>query len=427
MSDLRTAAVSRPDVRGQPAGPFDRPLTSYYLLLACTGLLLGIGLVMVLSTSPAFELDQGGPPYGIFIKQFAGAVAGLAGMWLLSRTPPRVFRAIAYPAMLAAIGSLLIVLAFGSTVDGAERWIQVGPVQLQPSEFAKLAFLLWGADLLARRARRGQLGDLRMLLVPLLPGAALIALLVMLGHDIGTTFLLLVILLALLWVIGTPGRLFLCMLGLLAFALLLLVFTTKYANSRLAVYLSQGGSPTGPDMQKIQGLRAIGSGGLFGVGLGNSLHKWGWVPADTNDFIFAILGEELGLVGTVCVVLLYGGLAYAGLRVARRVGEPFMRLAAAAATAWIVTQALVNISSVVGLLPPIGVPLPLISAGLSSLLSTLAAIGMLLSFARREPGAQEALAAAGPGPIRRLLRGGRSAGNLGGSRSGTWRTGAERT
>ena len=269
-------------------------------------------------------------------------------------------------------------------------------VQIQPSEFAKLALLLWGADLLARKEQLRQLNNWRTLLIPLLPGTAVLAMLVMLGDDLGTTFVLLVILLALLWVIGTPARLFACILGLILFALVVLVIVQPYRLARLTGYLSQAGGPTGPNQQGIQGKYAIGSGGLFGVGLGNSKEKWGWVPNATNDFIFAILGEELGLIGTVCVVLLYGGLAFAGLRIARRMTDPFMRLAAAGATAWILVQALVNISAVVGLLPITGVPLPLISAGLSSLLASMAAIGMLLCFARREPGAREALAMAGP-------------------------------
>jgi cell division protein FtsW len=315
-------------------------------------------------------------------------------MWLLARTPPRLLRAIAYPLLLATIAGLMLVLAFGTSVYGAERWIAVAGIQVQPSEFAKLALLLWGADLLARKEKLGQLNDWRTLLVPLLPGAAVLAMLVMLGDDLGTTFLLLVILLALLWVIGTPGRLFAGILGLILFALLVLIVVQPYRIERLTGYLSQGGGPTGPNQQGIQGKWAIGSGGLFGVGLGDSKEKWGWVPNATNDFIFAILGEELGLVGTVCVVLLYGGFAFAGLRIARRMTDPFMRLAAAGATAWILVQALVNICAVVGLLPITGVPLPLISAGLSSLLAPMAAIGILLSFARREPGAREALAMA---------------------------------
>lgn len=375
--------------------PLDRPLTSYYLIIGTSGLLLAIGLVMVLSTSSAAELNAGHSPYSLFVKQLLGVGIGLPMIWVLSRTRPQLLRVMAYPLLLAAMASLVLVLAFGTSLYGAERWIQIAGIQIQPSEFAKLALLLWGADLLARKEKLRQLNNWRTLLIPLLPGAAVLAMLVMLGDDLGTTFLLLVILLALLWVIGTPGRLFACILGLIVFALLVLIVVQPYRVERLTGYLSQAGGPTGPDQQGIQGKWAIGSGGLFGVGLGDSKEKWGWVPNATNDFIFAILGEELGLIGTVCVVLLYGGFAFAGLRIARRMTDPFMRLAAAGATAWILVQALVNISAVVGLLPITGVPLPLISAGLSSLLATMAAIGMLLSFARREPGAQEALAMAG--------------------------------
>ena len=374
----------------------DRPLTSYYLLIGTSGLLLAIGLVMVLSTSAASQLDAGGSPYSVFAKQLLGAGAGLAVIVVLVKIPVRLLRAVAYPLLLGTMAGLAMVLAFGTSAYGAERWITVGPVQVQPSEFAKLALLLWGADLLARKEALGQLRDARTLLIPLLPGAAILAMLVMLGDDLGTTFLLLVILLALLWVIGTPVRLFVGLLGLVLFALVVLVIVQPYRLQRLTGYLSPSANPVGQNQQGIQGKWALGSGGLFGVGLGNSMEKWGWVPNATNDFIFAILGEELGLIGTVCVVLLYGGFAYAGLRVARRMTDPFMRLAAAGATAWIVVQALVNISAVVGLLPITGVPLPLVSAGLSSLLASMAAIGMLLSFARREPGAQEALAEVAP-------------------------------
>jgi cell division protein FtsW len=303
---------------------------------------------------------------------------------------------------------ILVLVGFGQTTNGAERWISIAGIQLQPSEFAKLALLIWAADLLARKDELKQLNDWRALLVPLLPGSAVLAMLVMLGDDLGTTFVLLVILLTLLWVIGTPGRLFACMLGLIVFALLVLIVVEPYRAVRLTEFLNQTGTAVGKNMQPIQGKYAIGSGGLFGVGLGKSMQKWGWVPNASSDFIFAILGEELGLVGTTVVVFLYGGLAYAGLRVARRMTSPFMRLAAAGITVWIVVQALVNICAVVGLLPITGVPLPLISQGLSSLLVTMAAIGVLLALARREPGAREALAAAGPGLAARLARSFRS-------------------
>jgi len=393
-----SAAGLRPRVAAGLAS-LDRPLTSYYLILGTSGLLLAVGLVMVLSTSSASQLDSGGSPYSVFLKQLFGVLAGLVIMWVLAHMPPRLLRSVAYPLLLAAIAGLILVLAFGPDIAGVRRWIAVGGIQLQPSEFAKLAFLIWGADLLARKESLGQLNDWRTLLIPLLPGAAVVGLLVILGDDLGTTFLLLVILLALLWVIGTPARLFVGILGLVLFALVLLIKVAQYRSGRITGFLN----PTlSNNWQLVQGKYAIGSGGFFGVGLGDSQLKWGWVPNDDTDFIFAILGEELGLIGTGCVVLLYAGLAYAGLRVARRVADPFMRLAAAGATAWIVVQALVNVSAVIGLLPITGVPLPLISQGLSSVLATMAAIGMLLCFARAEPGAREALAMAAPRWRRRL-------------------------
>ena len=199
---------------------------------------------------------------------------------------------------------------------GATRYLEIGPIPFQPSELAKLAFLLWGADLLARKEKLRQLDDWRHLLIPLLPGAGLLCMLVMLGDDLGTTFLLLVIFLALLWVVGTPIRLYAGILGMIGLVLLILIVVAGYRSQRLSMFLHPQGSPTGADMQAIQGKWAVGSGGWFGVGLGASRQKWGWVPNDTTDFIFAILGEELGLVGTLCVSLLYGGLAFAGLRIA---------------------------------------------------------------------------------------------------------------
>ena len=410
-------APGEPGARARPAGPagaprrwparlaaaFDRPLTSYYLILGITILLLALGLVMVLSTSSVQQLDAGGSPYSPFQHQLLGVVLGIPCMWLAARSKPTLFRAAAYPLMFLAILGLLITPLIGQASGGAVREIQLGPFPVQPSEAAKFAFLLWGADLLARKEKLGQLVESRHLLIPLLPGAGILCMLVMLGDDLGTTFVMLLIFLALLWVIGTPLRLYGGMLALIGLVLLILIVVAKYRFQRLTAFLNPQGGPTGPDMQSIQGKWAVGSGGWFGVGLGASRQKWGWVPDDTTDFIFAIIGEELGLVGTLCVCTLYGGLAYAGLRIARRVQDTFVRLAAAGATAWIVGQAVVNIGAVLVLLPITGVPLPLVSYGLSSLLVTMVALGMLMSFAKLEPGADHALAAAGPGPARRVL------------------------
>jgi cell division protein FtsW len=383
----------------------DRPLTSYYLIIGITALLLGLGLVMVLSTSSVQDLAEGLPPYSDFKKQLLGACFGLPVMYFAARSPTRLFRAVAYPLLGVSLLGLGLTLIPGvaRSAYGASRWIAIGPLQLQPSEFAKLALVLWGADLLARKERLRQLEDWRHLLIPLLPGAGLLAMMVMVGDDLGTTFVLLVIFITLLWVIGTPGRIFGGMLALMGVVMLLLAVTSAYRLKRLTGFVNPQGGAFGPNMQGIQGKYAVGSGGLFGVGLGASGEKWGYVPESTSDFIFAIIGEELGLVGTLCVCLLYGGLAFAGLRVARRVQDSFSRLAAAAITAWIVMQAVVNIGAVIGVLPITGVPLPLVSAGLSSLLVTMIALGMLMSFARREPGAREALAARGPALPLRLL------------------------
>jgi cell division protein FtsW len=383
----------------------DRPLTSYYLVLGITILLLGLGLVMVQSTASVADLSAGLSPYSDFKKQLIGAFIGLPLMWLAARSSPRLFRAFAYPLLAVAVVGLCLTLIHGVGVsqNGAARWIDIGGQQIQPSEIAKLALAVWGADLLARKERLGQLADWRHMLVPLMPGAGLLCLLVMTGDDLGTTFVLLIIFLALLWVIGAPGRVFAGLLVLMALAMGLMIISANYRLGRLVDFLNPQGGATGTNMQGIQGKYAIGSGGIFGVGLGASREKWGWVPESTDDFIFAILGEELGLVGTLCVTLLYGGLAFAGLRIARRVPDVFARLAATAITVWIVVQAAVNIGAVIGVVPITGVPLPLVSAGLSSLLVTLTALGMLMSFARLEPGALEALAARGPGwPVRVL-------------------------
>ena len=383
----------------------DRPLTSYYLVLGITVLLLGLGLVMVQSTASVADLTAGLSPYSDFKKQLMGACIGLPLMWVAARSSPRLFRALAYPLLAISVVGLCLTLihGVGVTQNGASRWINIGGQQVQPSEIAKLALAMWGADLLARKDRFGHLADWRHMLVPLMPGAGVLCLLVMEGDDLGTTFILLVIFLALLWVIGTPGRVYSGVLILMALAMVLMIVSAKYRFQRLTGYLASEGSATGANMQSIQGKYAVGSGGWFGVGLGASGGKWGWVPESTTDFIFAIIGEELGLVGTLCVTVLYGGLAFAGLRIARRVPDMFCRLGATAITAWIVVQAAINIGAVIGVLPITGVPLPLVSAGLSSLLVTLVGLGMLMSFARLEPGAREALAARGPGWPRRVL------------------------
>jgi len=374
----------------------DRPLTPYYLIAGITTLLLCLGLVMVLSTASVKDLSNGQSPYRDFIVQLTGIVVGAPIMWIASRCQPRLFRAAAYPLLAVSAIGLGLVLIHGVGTNqgtGATRWIAIGPLTVQPSEIAKLALAVWGADLLARKEKLGLLADWRHILVPLLPGTGVLALLVMAGNDLGTTLLLIVIFLALLWVIGAPGRVFVALLILMGLVLALLIVTESYRAARLAGYLGLSPGNATNTWQATQGKYALGSGGLFGVGLGASREKWGWLPESTTDFIFAIIGEELGLVGTLCVTALYGGLAFAGLRVARYAPDSFSRLLSSAITVWIVAQAVVNIGAVIGVFPITGVPLPLVSQGLSSVLVTMVGLGMLMSFARREPAASQALAA----------------------------------
>src|SRR6201996_2834515 len=384
----------------------DRPLTSYYLIAGITTLLLCLGLVMVLSTASYTDLTQGESPYSTFEVQLAGIVVGVPIMWISALSQPGLLR-VGECTLLAgaAIGLCLVLIpGVGKAENGATRWIALGPLTVQPSELAKLALAVWGADLLARKEKLGMLTDWRHMLVPLLPGTGVLAMLVMAGDDLGTTFILLVVFLALLWIIGTPGRVFAGILIFMLLVLLLLAVTESYRVKRLTGFWdTTGSSSSSVPWQSTQGKYALGSGGIFGVGLGASREKWGWLPESTSDFIFAIIGEELGLVGTHCVTALYGGLAFAGLRVARRVPDTFSRLLAGAITVWIVGQAMVNIGVVIGVLPDTGVPLPLLSQGLSSVLVTMVALGMLMSFARREPGASQALAARGPSPGTRAL------------------------
>jgi cell division protein FtsW len=248
----------------------DRPLTSYYLVLGITTLLLGLGLVMVQSTASIADLTAGLSPYSDFKKQLLGAAVGVPLMWVAARSSPRLFRALAYPLIAVSVVGLGLTLIRGVGVsqNGAARWISIGGQQVQPSEIAKLALAMWGADLLARKERLGQLADWRHMLVPLMPGTGVLCLLVMTGDDLGTTFILLVIFLALLWVVGTPGRVFAAMLILMALAMGLMIISTLWRFKRLTGFLDPQGGATGPQMQSIQGKYAIGSGGWFGVGLG---------------------------------------------------------------------------------------------------------------------------------------------------------------
>jgi cell division protein FtsW len=394
----RAASATRADGATAARGALlQRPLASYYLVLVSTGLLLAIGLVMVLSASSVRAYSTFGSPFAIALKQGIAIAIGLVGLWLASRIPAPVWRKLAAPLLVGSLFLLVLVLVpgIGRQVDGARRWIPLpGGFNVQPTELAKLGIALWGGDLLVRK--RKLLGEWKHLLVPLVPVVGLVSVLALLEPDMGTTIVITAVLVALLWVVGAPARVF---VGLVSVFLLLgglIAVAEPYRLARLKNFIDpcEVSQRLDGGFQACQGLAALGSGGWFGLGLGASREKWpGGLPNPYTDYVYAIVGEELGLLGTLTVLLLFGVLTFAGIRVAKRTTDPFSRLAASGVTAWIAVQALVNIGTVVGLVPVTGIPLPLISFGGSAVIPTLVAIGMLLSFARDEPGARKALAA----------------------------------
>ncbi|MFH9675702.1 putative lipid II flippase FtsW [Streptomyces sp. NPDC017405] len=375
---------------------WDRPLTAYYLIVGGSVLITVLGLVMVYSASQITALQLSLPGSFFFRKQFLAAVIGGALLFAASRMPVKLHRALAYPILAAAVFLMVLVQVpgIGREVNGNQNWISLGgSFQIQPSEFGKLALVLWGADLIARKQERKLLAQWKHMLVPLVPVTFLLLGLIMLGGDMGTAIILTAILFGLLWLAGAPTRLFAGVLSVAALIGVLLIKTSPNRMARLAcIGATEPKSGVADCWQAVHGIYALASGGLFGSGLGASVEKWGQLPEAHTDFIFAVTGEELGLAGTLSVLALFAALGYAGIRVAGRTEDPFVRYAAGGVTTWITAQAVINIGAVLGLLPIAGVPLPLFSYGGSALLPTMFAIGLLIAFARDEPAARAALA-----------------------------------
>ncbi|GAA3480724.1 putative lipid II flippase FtsW [Streptomyces yanii] len=386
---------------------WDRPLTAYYLILGAGLLITVLGLVMVYSASMIKALELSKPGTYFFRKQFLAALIGSGLLFMASRMPVKLHRALAYPLLMGTVFLMVLVQVpgVGMSVNGNQNWLYLGgPFQLQPSEFGKLALILWGADLLARKQDKRLLTQWKHMLVPLVPVAFMLLGLIMLGGDMGTAIILTAILFGLLWLAGAPTRLFggvLAVAGVLAF---LLIKTSPNRMSRLSCMGVSEPGPDGSCWQAVHGIYALASGGWFGSGLGASVEKWGQLPEPHTDFIFAITGEELGLAGTLSVLALFAALGYAGIRVAGRTEDPFVRYAAGGVTTWITVQAVINIGAVLGLLPIAGVPLPLFSYGGSALLPTMFAVGLLIAFAREEPAAKAALAMRRPGVRWKTMR-----------------------
>ncbi|WP_307816343.1 putative lipid II flippase FtsW [Nocardioides limicola] len=392
MTTVQAPSMVRERMRALRSA-LDRPLSSYYLLLSASALLLTIGLIMVLSSSSVYAFRvYDGDSYAIVRRQLMWVGIGLPCAWVASRLPIRLVRALAWPAFGASVVMLTLTqVGLGREIGGNTNWLAVGPFQVQPAEVAKLAIVLWAAHIYANKERR--LAELAHVLIPVVPGLLLITGLVIWGRDLGTALVMMGILLAMLWVVGAPARLFAFAFTALGVAAFALAGTSSVRVARIMTFTDPFKDYLATGWQPAHGLFALTSGGIFGKGIGASQQKWGQLPAAHTDFVFAVLGEELGLVGTSLVVLLFGVIAFAAIRVALRTEEPFIRYATFGIVAWLSGQMVINVGMVLTLLPVIGIPLPLLSFGGSSLVPTLVALGLLVGFARREPEAALALAA----------------------------------
>ena len=390
-SGWRSVREARRTTWGSLRDALDRPLSSYYLLLGSSALLLTIGLIMVLSASSVHAYTVYDDSYRVVKRQLMWVVIGLPAAWVASRLPVRHVRRLAYPSFFAALVMLGLVVKFGVVVNGNKNWLALGPASIQPAEIAKLAVVLWAANIYAHKERR--LRELHHLLVPVVPGMLLVIGLVLAGRDLGTALVLAAIMLGMLWVVGAPMRLFGLSMSVLGAAAVFLATIDQERLARITHFSDPFKDYLNTGWQPAHGLYALSTGGWLGQGIGASTQKWGDLPEAHTDYIFAVLGEELGLVGTLLVVGLFLTIAFAAIRVATSTRDPFVRYATFGIVVWLLGQMMINVGMVLTLLPVIGIPLPLISYGGSALLPSLVALGLVIGFARREPEAAAALAA----------------------------------
>lgn len=386
------------------AGVWNAATTSYYLLLGATVTLVLFGLLMVLSSSSVESLGRGQSPYNIFGRQALYAIVGAAGMVVAVLTPVRVYRKIAPLALAFAI--LLQSLVFlipceNCEVLGNRNWIRLGTVSIQPSEFMKIAIALYLGTVIARLL--SQSNRWLNVVVPSLGPVMIGVILVLLGKDLGTVLVIGLIIASCYFVAGIPWKWILVLGGVGGVAVAALtLFSDNRTQRILATYDSACTAADRLCFQVLRGLEGLGSGGIGGVGLGAGAEKWAYLPEAQNDFIFAIIGEEMGFFGTTFVVALYAVLGLGFMRVIRRHPDPMVKITTAGVAGWVLGQALINIGVVTRLVPVIGIPLPLVSAGGSALVAAMIGLGMIIAFARDEPGAREAFSAK-PSVVRKTI------------------------
>ncbi len=355
-------------------------------LLVPVGLLAVVGLGMILSASSVYALESHQDSLFYFKRQLMWLAAGVVGLAAAASLPVRWWRRLAFPSFLATLMLLVAVQLMGTRVGGAERWLALGPISLQPSEFAKLSTVLFLATLVSRR--EDSMHRFRDFFWPVAGSVGVVGALVMVQPDLGTTLLIAAGGFAVLVASAAPlGYVLsggLIGVGLATAAALL----SPYRWQRVMSFLDVNADPLGSGYQAMQSLVALGTGGLFGIGLGASRARWSFLPNAHTDFIFSIVGEETGLAGTLAVVLLFAALTVAGTLTALHCRDRFGRLVAIGITTWLVAQALVNVGGVTGILPITGVPLPFVSFGGSALLTEMIAVGILVGIVRQESSAE---------------------------------------
>ena len=361
------------------------PQASFYLVLVPTVLLLALGMMMVLSASSVYAFVRYDDAYYFVKRQVLFLVIGAVAAFFLARRSPQQLKVFGW---ILVIGALVLQLAtftpLGYSNNGNTNWLRVAGLSIgQPSELAKLAIVVWAADIFARKHR--QLADPRHLLIPFLPVSLILIGLVVLQSDLGTGMIMGALVLAVLWYVGASWKILASMVGTVALGVAILVATSSHRMTRILGFFNQDLDPLGVNHQPIKAIFALASGGWWGLGLGASRQKWGGLVESHTDYMLAVIGEELGLVGTLLVLVLFLILGYGGFRIAMRSDIRFCRYAAAGITSWFMIQALVNIAVVLRMVPVLGVPLPLLSYGVSALVANLMGLGILLACARQEP------------------------------------------
>ena len=377
----RRAVLDRKGLSDKRRLATSAPTKTFYVLMAVTSMLIVFGLMMVLSSSSIVAINSGGSPWFMFGKQFMWANFGLLVLLAAYRMPYHQWHKHAKHLLWFAYGLMLVPFSpFGITINGARAWAEFGPIRFQPSEFLKIAVIIYSASLLGRR--RGEVADHRRTFKPIflvwLPAAGAC----MAQKDFGAAVVITVIIVAVMFIAGIPLRL---IGGMASFGLagaVVAITTSSRMQERIMSFLDLEGTREKAGYQVWQAVLSIANGGVAGVGAGEGTGKWGYVPLAHSDFIFAIIAEEFGLIGSLGVIGGFLLLAHYGIRTALGARDPFGAVLAGGITTWLCAQAIINIGGVVGVMPVTGLTLPLISYGGSSLLFTMGAVGLLLNVAR---------------------------------------------